>query len=101
MSELDLETCLGIPDQKETSGKTTIFTYHANSSHSLNLTVPIVDAIGVSFNGYCHATFRLEKGRVTEIRYSGDTDDPLGAGKDSVCAPIVRACIERHASAAR
>src|SRR5579862_4933015 len=101
MSELNLEACLGVPDQKVTSGKTTIFTYSANSTHSLNFTVPIVNAVGISFNGYCHAIFRLEKGRVTEIHYSGDTDDPLGAGKDAVCASIVRSCLEGRATAAR
>lgn len=40
MSELDLETCLGLPDQKVTSGKTTLFSYYANSTANLNLTIP-------------------------------------------------------------
>lgn len=62
MSELDLETCLGLPDQKVTSGKTTLFSYYANSTANLNLTIPVVNAAGVGFSGYCHATFRWRKG---------------------------------------
>lgn len=94
MSELDLEACLGLPDQKITKGKTTLFTYTATAGRTLNLTVPIVNGIGMSFGGYCHATFRLEDGRVTDINYSGDTT--TFEGEDSVCAPIVRSCVEKH-----
>jgi hypothetical protein len=73
--ELQLETCLGLPDQKLTKGKTTLFTYNANSASNLSLSVPVVNGVSVAFAGYCHATFRLESGRVTEIHYSGQTDD--------------------------
>ena len=93
MSELDLETCLGLPDQKLTSGKTTLFTYNSSSTRNLSLSVPIVSGIGVSYGGYCHATFRLDNGHVAQVHYSGDTD---GFGvKDSACAPIVRSCLEK------
>lgn len=99
MSELQLESCLGLPDQKVTDHKTTLFMYNANSSHSVSLTIPVIDFVGASFNGYCHATFRIEKDRVVAVNYSGDTDDPLGGGKDAVCAPIVRSCYAERASA--
>ncbi len=98
MSQLQLESCLGLPDQKLTSGKTTLLMYNANSTHSLSLTVPIINFVGASFNGYCHATFRMEKDRVVAVHYSGDTDDPLGGGKDAVCAPIVRSCFAEQAA---
>jgi len=94
LSELELETCLGLPDQKLTKGKTTLFTYAASASRTLSLSVPIVNGIGMSFGGYCRATFRLENGHVTEVNYSGDTS--TYEGKDSVCAPIVHACVERY-----
>jgi hypothetical protein len=93
LSELQLETCLGLPDQKLTKGKTTLFTYNANSASNLSISAPIVSGVGVAFAGYCHATFRLESGRVTEIHYSGQTDD-MG-NKDAVCGPIVRSCVEQ------
>jgi hypothetical protein len=99
MSELQLETCLGLPDQKVTDGKTTIFMYDATASHSLSLTVPVINFVGASFSGYCHATFRIEKRRVVAIHYSGDTDDLFGGGKDALCAPIVRSCFAERASA--
>jgi hypothetical protein len=98
MSEVDLESCLRLPDQKVTEGKTTLFMYNANSSHSLSLTIPVIDFVGASFSGYCHATFRFEKDRVIAVHYSGDTDDPLGGGQDAVCAPIVRSCFAERAS---
>ncbi|HLH11185.1 MAG TPA: hypothetical protein VKV77_04805 [Methylovirgula sp.] len=94
MSELDLETCLGLPDQKVTSGKTTIYTYYVNSTRTLDLTVPVINVVSASFSGYCHATFRLENDKVTQVRYSGDTNDPVTGAKDTVCAPIVRSCVE-------
>jgi hypothetical protein len=101
MSQVDLESCLGLPDQKLTEGRTTLFMYSANSSHSLSLTIPVIDFVGASFSGYCHATFRIEKDRVIAVHYSGDTDDPLGGGQDAVCAPIVRSCYAERATAQR
>lgn len=92
LSELDLETCLGLPDQKVTTGKTTIFTYNAASTRNLSLSVPIVNGVGLSFSGYCHATFRMDDGHVTSIRYSGAAGDL--SPNETPCAPIVRSCIE-------
>jgi hypothetical protein len=92
VSQTYLEACLGLPDQKVTDGKTTIFTYFANPTRTVNLSVPVFNTIGVSLAGYCHATFRLYKGHVMEVRYTGDTDT-MGS-KDSACAPIIRSCME-------
>lgn len=64
-----------------------LFTYNAASTRNLSLSIPIVNGVGVSFSGYCHATFRLDNGHVTSIRYAGETDD-FGV-KDDVCAPLL------------
>lgn len=94
MSDLDLETCLGIPDHTLTRGKTTLFTYSEPAARTLNISVPIVNGIGMSFGGNCRATMRLENGRVVSVNYSGDS---YGfEGPNSVCASIVRACLENR-----
>jgi hypothetical protein len=91
MSELNLETCLGIPDHTVTVGKTTLFTYTSTAARTLNLSVPVVNGVGVSFGGNCRATFRLDKGHVTSVTYGGDS---YGfEGPDSACASIVRGCV--------
>ena len=94
MSELDLQTCLGIPDHTLTKGKTTLFTYTGTAARTLNVSVPIVNGIGMSFSGNCRATVRLQNGRVTSVNYSGDS---YGfEGRESVCASIVRACLKNQ-----
>jgi hypothetical protein len=64
MSELELETCLGLPDKEATKGKTTLLSCNGTSGRTVNLSIPIVNGVGVSLAGYCRATFRLENGRV-------------------------------------
>jgi hypothetical protein len=90
MSELELESCVGLPDKEATKGKTTLLVYNAPNATTLNLSVPIVNGVGVSMAGYCRATFRLENGAVTSVTYNGDSD-PL-EGEDSACGALVRAC---------
>lgn len=90
MSELELESCVGLPDKEATKGKTTLLVYNAPNATTINLSVPIVSGLGVSMAGYCRATFRLENGQVTSVAYNGDSD-PL-EGEDSACGPLVRAC---------
>jgi hypothetical protein len=67
MPELDLETCLGLPDKEATKGKTTLLSYNATSARTVNLSIPIVNGVGVSIAGTCRATFRLENGRVASV----------------------------------
>ena len=93
MWELDLETCLGLPDKEATSGKTTLLSYNATSARTVNLSIPIVNGIGASVAGYCRATFRLEKGRVASVSYTGD-GDPL-VGENNACG-LMRTCIARR-----
>jgi len=92
MSDLDLETCLGLPDKE--AGKTTLLSYNATSARTVNLSIPIVNGIGVSLAGYCRATFRLKNGHVTGVTYTGD-GDPL-EGPNSACGALMRACLARR-----
>ena len=91
LSEVDLEACLGVPDQHATFGATDVLTYYATSSSSMSYSLPIVGGIGLSNGGYCHATFRLDQGRVTQLLYSGEKNTTLAP--DSYCAPILRSCM--------
>ena len=91
MSEVDLEACIGAPDQHTTFGKTDILTYYATSSSGDSYSVPIIGGLSFSNGGYCHATFRVSNGYVTQILYSGEKN-ATGA-PDAYCAPIVRTCM--------
>lgn len=91
LSEVDLEACLGVPDQHATFDTTDILTYFATSSSSTSYSLPIVGGIGLSNGGYCHATFRLDRGRVTQLLYSGEKNATMAP--DSYCAPIFRTCM--------
>jgi hypothetical protein len=94
LSELELETCLGIPDKEATKGKTTLLSYNATSARTVNLSIPIVNGVGVSIVGYCRATFRLENGRVAGVSYTGD-GNPF-EGRNSACGSLMRACLSRQ-----
>lgn len=91
MSEVDLEACIGVPDQHSTFGKTDILTYYATSTSGDSYSIPIIGGLSFSNGGYCHATFRVYNGRVTQILYSGEKN-ATGA-PDAYCAPIVRTCM--------
>lgn len=97
LSELELETCLGLPDKEATKGKTTLLSYNATSARTVNLFIPIVNGVGLSLAGYCRATFWLENGRVAGVTYTGD-NDPL-EGPNSACGGLVRACLSRRSKA--
>jgi hypothetical protein len=92
-SEVDLETCLGAPDQHSTFGDTDILTYIGNSTGNkgVNLGLPPLGGVTLGGGGYCHAIFRVKDGRVAEVRYSGETNASLAP--DAYCAPIVRGCV--------
>jgi hypothetical protein len=89
-SEVDLEACLGAPDQHSSFGNIDILTYDATSTSSGSYSIPL---IGMSFTngGYCHATFQLINRHVTQILYCGEKN-ATGA-PDAYCAPIVRTCM--------
>src|SRR5215467_9485466 len=92
-SELDLEKCLGAPDQHSTFGDTDILTYFGNStsSKSISLGMPFIAGMTIGGGGYCHAIFRVREGRVAEVEYTGETSALLAP--NAYCAPIVRCCV--------
>lgn len=101
MSEVNLESCLGAPDQHASFGNVDILTYNATSTSNDSFAVPIVGGMSFANGGYCHATFQLTNQRVTQILYSGEKN-ATGA-PDAYCAPIVRTCLDhlRQVAASR
>jgi hypothetical protein len=98
MAEVDLESCLGVPDQHNTFGATDVLTYYATSTSADSYSVPVVGGLSFSNGGYCHATFQLRNGHVTQILYSGEKNGTLAP--DAYCAPIMRTCLEHLKQAA-
>jgi hypothetical protein len=91
MSEVDLESCLGVPDQHSSFGSTDVLTYYATSTSNDSYSIPIIGGMSFGNGGYCHATFQLQDGHVTQILYSGEKN-ATGA-PDAYCAPILRTCM--------
>jgi hypothetical protein len=92
VSEVDLESCLGVPDQHATFGSTDVLTYYATSTSSDSFSLPVVGGLGFSNGAYCHATFTVQHGQVTQLLYSGEKN-ATGA-PDAYCAPIMRTCMQ-------
>jgi hypothetical protein len=91
LSEVDLESCLGVPDEHQTFGTTDVLTYYATSTSSTSYSIPLVGGIGMTNGAYCHATFRVDNGHVTRVLYSGEKNATLAP--DAYCAPISRTCL--------
>jgi hypothetical protein len=91
MPEVDLESCLGVPDQHSTFGTTDVLTYYMTSTSSDSWSVPLIGGFGLSNGGNCHATFQIKDGRVTQILYSGEKNATFAP--DAYCAPILRTCV--------
>ena len=91
MKEVDLDSCLGSPDQHTTFGNTDVLTWYANSTSSSSASIPIVGGISFSNGGYCHLTARVVDGQVQSIRYTGENN--AFAAPFAYCAPIVRSCV--------
>ncbi len=91
LSEVDLQSCIGSPDQHTTFGNTDILTYYAVSTSSDTYAVPLVGGFSFTNGGYCHATFQVIDGHVTQILYSGEKNATFAP--DAYCAPIVRTCL--------
>jgi hypothetical protein len=92
LSEADLESCLGAPDQRGTFDDTDILTYYATSQSSTSYSIPVIGGLSFSNGGYCHATFQVKGGHVTRILYSGEKNATLAP--NAYCAPILRTCLE-------
>lgn len=91
LSEAELESCIGAPDQHSSFDNTDVLTYYASSTSNLSWSLPVVGGIGLTNGGYCHATFQITNGRVVRLLYSGEKNASLAA--DAFCAPIVRTCL--------
>ena len=91
LTELQLESCLGAPDQHTSFGTTDVLTWYANSTSSSSVSVPLVGGMSFSNGGYCHLTARVDQGRVTRIRYTGENN--AFVAPFAYCAPIVRSCM--------
>jgi hypothetical protein len=92
LSEVDLESCLGVPDQHASFGNTDVLTYYATSQSSTSYALPVVGGFSFSNGGYCHATFQVKDGHVTQLVYTGEKNAILAP--DAYCAPILRTCVE-------
>jgi hypothetical protein len=91
MQEVDLQTCMGAPDQKAVFGGTEILTYYSTSTSSTSLSIPLIGGIGNSYGGYCHTILRLQNGRVVGVRYTGETNAFIAP--NAYCASTVRGCV--------
>jgi hypothetical protein len=98
MSVSDLDMCAGLPTKTERINPATeLRSYERNeaTNSGINLTFPVIGGgMNIGNGGYCHATFKLINGQVTDVRYAGDTT--VAGAKSAVCAPIVRTCLEQH-----
>jgi hypothetical protein len=95
MNADDLQACAGIPNQtKRLDVHTELFSYEIKNENvgGMQLTLPLIGGFKLAGSGsYCHAIFRVVDGMVAALTYAGDNDD--FAGKEGVCAPIVRGCL--------
>lgn len=91
LAEVELESCLGAPDQHSTFGNTDILTYYAQSTSNSSFAVPVVGGFSFGNGGYCHVTFQLKDSAVTQILYSGEKNATFSP--DAYCAPILRTCM--------
>jgi hypothetical protein len=91
LSQVDLESCLGAPDQHATFGDVDVLTYYATSTSSMNYSIPVIGGLGFSNGGYCHATFDLKDGHVVRVLYSGEKN--AFVAPDAYCAPIMNTCL--------
>ena len=74
MSEVNLESCQGVPDQHSRFGTMDILIYAATSASSDSYSLPVVGGISFSNSAYCQAIFGLKNGCVTHIIYFADTN---------------------------
>jgi hypothetical protein len=103
LTEVDLESCLGVPDQHASFGDVDVLTYYTASSSSTSYSIPVIGGLGFSNGGNCHATFDLKDGHVVRLLYSGEKN--AFVAPDAYCAPIMTTCLGylnlKQASAAK
>ncbi len=99
LSQDELHLCAGLPTKSETRGTATYDTYEqaAASNSGLAASLPLLGSISLAGSGYCHATFKVVNGKVTEVDYAGDTGDLLGHVAN--CSVLVDHCLDQEAEA--
>ena len=97
LSEVEIESCLGAPDQHSSFGSTDVLTWYANSTSTSTYSGPGGGGLSFTNGGYCHVTARVEQGQVVSIRYTGENN--AFAAPFAYCAPIVRSCVNNPPAA--
>ncbi len=100
LSEAELVSCLGVPNRRERFGQMSVLSYDGSSTSSggLSLTLPVVGGLSFTGGGNCHLAVRVDSGRVSSIRYTGEVDAPFAPR--AYCAPLVRSCVTQPPSPA-
>lgn len=102
LSEADLRMCAGFPTASADLGEEgRIWTYQREVRRgSLNVVLPtnsvgFLPAVGGSVNvapgGYCHTQVRLVSGRVKEVAFAGDNNEPNRL--NALCVAMVDGCV--------
>jgi hypothetical protein len=91
MNEVQLQTCMGAPDEKNSFGATEILTYYATSTSSTTTAIPLIGGISETHGGYCHTIIRIDHDVVDSVRYAGEINALIAP--NAYCAPSVRGCV--------
>ncbi|MCX5497028.1 hypothetical protein OSH11_20150 [Kaistia dalseonensis] len=100
LSQADIRMCAGFPQRtsRESDGSE-IWSYEtAVSSGGVTVNAPVLfgaASTSVSMKpggGNCRAQIRFVDGRAVRLTYAGDNDTSYG--RNTVCAPIVAACVD-------
>lgn len=100
MTSYDLQACAGLPAAtKQLNDTTQIFTYtggRPQPGFGGSTIIPIGDIVTtlLQFTGgagtTCTAIVRLDHDRVSDVHYTGNTDEVIG--EDGICSLITRGC---------
>lgn len=101
----DVEECLGVPTHTAAmpnGDKIAEWDYAKNAQIAsvplsnlamlpLSLPLSVAGSVSIDDDGTCRAILTIRNGRIIAMRYAGDSDTL--AGRDRMCAPIVRGCV--------
>lgn len=104
----ELEACMGVPAHTDALGNGDRIAQWDYTEPATQTTLPLADlallplalpislagagSVAINGSGSCHAIATVRDGHVTGLRYSGDNGGV--SGRDAVCAPIVRECLQ-------
>ena len=94
MTKFDFLKCAGEPWQSRSFGSTESLLYINEEKVRKGDSVPdkVLQAVTKEIKGeYCEARITITDGRVSAIRYSGQTGGALTEG--DACAPIIQGCL--------